>query len=129
PRWPVAAAAAAALVAAAALGVWRLADRGPGFEAFDVAAPGAAGEYALRSENGGTRIELHVRGLEAKQYWLWLTAADNQRTPAGTWRGDPEEEQRLVFTAALPLDRTVRVWATDTNGEQAVVLDDVVSRS
>jgi hypothetical protein len=67
----------------------------------------------LTPRREGTEVALTVSGLHhGDWYWLWLTGADGKRIPAGSFEGGaPSSHLRLI--AALPLDRTRRIWMTD----------------
>ena len=82
---------------------------------------GVTATATLRSREAGTQVAFHVAGLKDGQYyWLWLTGADGDRIPAGTFRGTPDAVD-LTMTAAIPLRDTRRIWVTDAHN--AVVLD------
>jgi hypothetical protein len=90
--------------------------------AFTSAPSGVAASADLVAADGGTQIQLKVDGLgpdggDGDVYWLWLSTADGSRVAAGTFSGDGT----MHMTAALPLDKTARVWVTDKS--DAVVLD------
>jgi hypothetical protein len=91
----------------------------PTLSSFTTAAEGASGRFALSSTAGATQVRLVASGLDPDEvYWLWLTDASGTRTSAGTFRGGDID---LTLAAALPLERTERVWVTDA--ADAVVLD------
>ena len=82
---------------------------------------GVHAQAVLLAEDEGTRVKLHVDGLDdGEWYWLWVTGADGHRVGAGTFRAT-RKQQNLTMTAALPTSRTLRVWVTDASDE--VVLD------
>jgi len=82
---------------------------------------GVSATATLRSREAGTQVAFHVAGLkDGAYYWLWLTGADGDRIPAGTFRGTPDAVN-LTMTAAIPLRDTRRIWVTDAH--DAVVLD------
>ena len=83
--------------------------------------PGVHAQAVLREADEGTRVSLHVDGLDdGDWYWLWVTGADGRRVGAGTFRAT-HKQQNLTMTAALATSRTVRVWVTDAS--DGVVLD------
>jgi anti-sigma-K factor RskA len=83
--------------------------------------PGVHAQAVLLKADGGTRVKLHVDGLDdGDWYWLWVTGANGRRVGAGTFSAT-RKDQDLTMTAALATSRTVRVWVTDA--EDGVVLD------
>jgi hypothetical protein len=79
------------------------------------------GTATLIARPQGTEVDFEVWGLdEGDVYWLWLTDSGDRRVSAGTFRGvDGRTQMHLM--AALPLERTQRVWVTDA--EDHTVLD------
>jgi anti-sigma-K factor RskA len=78
-------------------------------------------QVALFKEQAGTRVQLHVDGLDdGEWYWLWLTGADGKRVGAGTFTASRSGES-LTMSSALSLERTKRIWITDAKDH--VVLD------
>ena len=81
----------------------------------------------LFKKHAGTRVQLHVDGLDdGEWYWLWVTGADGDRVAAGTFSAT-QKRQDLTMTAALSVSGTKRVWVTDADDH--VVLDGHVSAS
>jgi hypothetical protein len=82
---------------------------------------GVRAQAVLFKEDAGTRVRLHVEGLDdGDWYWLWVTGADGKRVGAGTFSATRDSEN-LTMTAALATARTERVWVTDA--ADTVVLD------
>ena len=82
---------------------------------------GVHAEAVLFPQESGTRVQLHVDGLDdGDWYWLWVTGADGDRVGAGTFSAT-RERQDLTMTAALSVAGTKRVWVTDA--DDRVVLD------
>lgn len=82
---------------------------------------GVRAQAVLFKDDGGTRVQLRVDGLDdGEWYWLWVTGANGRRVGAGTFSAS-RDHQNLTMTAALSLARTERVWVTDT--EDHIVLD------
>lgn len=88
---------------------------------------GVHAEAVLYPQQAGTRVRLHVDGLDdGDWYWLWVTGADGHRVGAGTFSAT-RKQQDLTMTAALSVSGTKRVWVTDADDH--VVLDGRVSSS
>lgn len=82
---------------------------------------GVHAEAELFPQQAGTRVRLHVDGLDdGEWYWLWVTGADGDRVAAGTFSAT-QKRQDLTMTAALSVSGTKRVWVTDADNH--VVLD------
>jgi hypothetical protein len=82
---------------------------------------GVHAQVVLFEDEAGTRVQLHVDGLDdGEWYWLWVTGADGRRVGAGTFAAS-DKIDRLTMTAALSFSRTERVWVTDAADH--VVLD------
>jgi hypothetical protein len=117
-------AAAAALVVALALAGSFVALRPTHARVTHVAFESLAEGHAsadLTSTAAGTKVDFTVSGLHGGDwYWLWLTGSDGKRIPAGSFRGAGGHSE-LNLTAALPLEKTERVWVTDD--ADAVVFD------
>jgi anti-sigma-K factor RskA len=89
--------------------------------ALSSSTPGVHAQAVLLAADEGTRVKLHVDGLDdGDWYWLWVTGADGRRVGAGTFRAT-SRRQNLTMTAALATSRTLRVWVTDASDD--VVLD------
>ena len=92
--------------------------------ALSSSVPGVHAQAVLLKVDEGTRVKLHVDGLDdGDWYWLWVTGANGRRVGAGTFSAT-QREQNLTMTAALAKSRTVRVWVTDAADK--VVLDGLV---
>ena len=78
-------------------------------------------QVELFKSSAGTRVKLHVVGLDdGEWYWLWLTGADGHRVAAGSFAGGHAAEN-LTLSSAIAPDATKRVWVTDDKNH--VVLD------
>jgi hypothetical protein len=119
------AAAAVVAVAAVSFGVIEVLPPSPQHDfrkvAFSVEPKGVHAQAVLQQQEYGTKVKLHVTGLnDGGWYWLWLTGDDGHRVAAGTfWARD--DNIHVDMTSALQLQATRRVWVTDD--KNTVVLD------
>jgi anti-sigma-K factor RskA len=123
-RWGFAAGAVAA--AAAVVVVLVLALGGGGASGGTVVAlhsseRGVSAKAVLYSQDTGTRVKLHIDGLDDHEfYWLWVTGSNGKRIAAGSFTASQASEN-LTMSAALSRAATKRVWVTDEQNN--VVLD------
>jgi len=109
-------AAIAALAAAAAVVVLMLPAQ-PTTVDFATRPPGSVATVSLQPAGDGTRLRLRATGLAPDtDYVLWLAEGDGTRTRVGTVHTDGRGAVQGEMVAGLPMDRAVRVWATDPAG-------------
>src|SRR5262245_5074836 len=114
-------AVAAVLALIVAVGAVLLSDHDDTFSTHLAFTGEGGGTATLTARPGGTEVDFEVWGLdEGDVYWLWLTDSGDRRVSAGTFRG-VDGRTRMHLMAALPLERTQRVWVTDA--EDRTVLD------
>jgi anti-sigma factor RsiW len=108
PRWLAVGAAAAVAAAAAALAIVVLGGDSDVSHRYDVAfrsinAPGAAARADLMSGDGGTTVNLWVKGLPHDQDAVYevLCDAEMWTATAGTFRTDSSGRAHVVLTTAL----------------------------
>jgi len=79
-------------------------------------AAGASAKAELHPQSFGTAIDLEVTGLDqGRVYALWLADASGERTPAGTFVPGGDGKASLATNSALPRDKAVRIWITDSS--------------
>jgi hypothetical protein len=86
--------------------------------AFTEAPEGVDASAVVAGEPSGTTVELHAEGLEpGTVYALWLSSADGERVPAGTFRPDESGEVEARLPCSLQFASAARIWATTPDGE------------
>ena len=127
-RWGVlggAVAAAAAAVVALVLVLGGGRGAGGTVVALRSSEKGVHAQAVLYSQDSGTRVQLHVDGLDDHEwYWLWVTGSNGKRIAAGSFTAS-ERNETLTMSAALSRAATKRVWVTDE--QDNVVLDGYVT--
>jgi anti-sigma-K factor RskA len=127
-RWGYVATAigsAAALIVALVLALGGGSSGGGTVVALRSSEHGVHAQAVLFSQDTGTRVKLHVDGLDDHEfYWLWVTGSNGKRIAAGSFTASRSSEN-LTMSAALSRAATKRVWLTDEQNN--VVLDGYVS--
>jgi anti-sigma-K factor RskA len=76
------------------------------------AAPGARAYATLSTQSAGTRVDLHVHGMQPTPgtvYELWCIGHDGDRVSAGTFRVDASGSARVRLTTAARLGEYERL--------------------
>ena len=127
-RWGVltgAVAAAAAVIVALVLTLGGGGESGGTVVALRSSERGVSASAVLYSQDSGTRVKLHLTGLDDHEwYWLWVTGSNGKRIGAGSFTAS-ERDETLTMSAALSRAATKRVWVTDEQNN--IVLDGYVS--
>jgi hypothetical protein len=115
--------AAAAVIIVVTVGVAVLRPSGDepldGIEvAFTEAPAGVDASATIARKGDGTVVELRAEGLDSDTvYALWLSSADGDRVPAGTFRPDESGEVEVRLPCALKASSAARIWATTPEGD------------